>query len=83
MSNLPVDQREVPECCREAATPELKKLKQENGFIRAMARELLVHNDQVNDIKSAVLLASEFVSKINWDDMHTHCRTDHDPANME
>ena len=44
-----------------------------SGFLRALARELLVHNSQVNDIDTALKIADEFVQKTSWSDS-THTR---------
>ena len=44
-----------------------------SGFLRALARELLVHNSQVNDVDTALKIAGEFVQKTSWDDS-THTR---------
>ena len=41
------------------------------GFLRALARELLVHNSQVSDVDTALKIATEFVQKTSWDSTHT------------
>ena len=43
---------------------------QRHGFKRAFARELLVHNPNVQDIDEALRLAEEFTQKV-WEDDDT------------
>ena len=56
--------------------------KQHRGYVRAMARELLVHNPTINDVDDALCLAEELLGKtvyIEEDDCqhtHTHGETD-------
>ena len=45
-----------------------------SGFLRALARELLVHNSQVNDVDMALKIATEFVQKTSWDSSHTRAK---------
>ena len=44
---------------------------QRHGFMRAFARELLVHNPTVQNIDEALRLAEEFTQKV-WEDDHTN-----------
>ena len=37
--------------------------KQHRGYVRAMARELLVHNPTINDVDEALHLAEELLGK--------------------
>ena len=37
--------------------------KQHRGYVRAMARELLVHNPHINDVDVALHLAEELLGK--------------------
>ena len=37
--------------------------KQQEGFVRAMARELLVHNQKVHTVDDAIWMAQELLSK--------------------
>ena len=37
--------------------------KQHRGYVRAMARELLVHNPTINDVDAALHLAEELLGK--------------------
>ena len=53
-----------------------------SGFLRALARELLVHNSQVNDVDSALQIATEFVEKTSWSDS-SHTRRAKGYATME
>ena len=54
--------------------------KQHRGYVRAMARELLVHNPTINDVDDALCLAEELLGKtVHEDDCqhtHTHGETD-------
>jgi len=44
------------------------------GFIRAMSRELLVHNPKINDVDDAIWLAEELLAKtpVPSNASHTH-----------
>ena len=53
-----------------------------SGFLRALARELLVHNSQVNDVDSALQIATEFVEKTSLADS-SHTRRAKGYATME
>ena len=53
-----------------------------SGFLRALARELLVHNSQVNDVDSALQIATEFVQKTSWSDS-SHTRRAKSYGTME
>ena len=48
--------------------------KQRDGWIRAMSRELLVHNPKINDVDDAIWLAEELLAKthISSNASHTH-----------
>ena len=46
--------------------------KQHRGFVKAMARELLVHNPNINSVDDALALAEELLGKtIHVSDTHT------------
>lgn len=51
----------------------LKPNKQEQGFILAMARELLVHNPNVKSVEQAINMAKELISQ-----SHTHMEKQND-----
>ena len=42
--------------------------KQHRGYVRAMARELLVHNPTINDVDEALHLAEELLGKTAHED---------------
>lgn len=65
-------------------SPHSREHRQQRGFIRAMARELLVHNSQVNTIDEALQLAETFTTK-TWDDARNTEPTNHevDDKSME
>ena len=42
--------------------------KQHRGYVRAMARELLVHNPNINDVDDALCLAEELLGKTVHED---------------
>jgi hypothetical protein len=77
MSNSSKKYEDLAECGSEAATRSKKRQRQENGFIRTMGRELLVHNPQVNDVDTAIAIACEFVAKSYWEE---ECSLTHIPA---
>jgi|TARA_B100000959_G_C14842991_1_gene566855 hypothetical protein len=45
--------------------------RQRHGFMRAVARELLVYNPDIQGIDQAITLAEEFTNKVWEDDHHT------------
>lgn len=45
--------------------------RQRHGFMRAVARELLIYNPNVQDIDQAINLAEEFTNKV-WEDDDTN-----------
>ena len=53
-----------------------------SGFLRALARALLVHNSQVNDVDSPLQIATEFVEKTSWSDS-SHTRRAKSYGTME
>jgi hypothetical protein len=42
------------------------------GFIRAMARELLVHNPKIRDVNDAIDIAVELLQKTDYQTSHSH-----------
>ena len=42
------------------------------GFIRAMARELLVHNPNIKDVDDAIDIAVELLQKTDYQTSHSH-----------
>ena len=49
----------------------------EQGFIRAMARELLVHRTDIKDVDQAVAIAEDLINQTS----HTHTVTSNDHRN--
>jgi len=47
------------------------------GFVRAMARELLVHNPKIKDVDDALCIAEELLMKTqDYSTSHTHMNKD-------
>ena len=42
------------------------------GFVRAMARELLVHNLNIKGVDDAIHIAIELLQKTDYQTSHTH-----------
>ena len=72
------------DCAATVAHPNSKEHRQQRGFIRAFARELLVHNPAIQTIEEALQLAESFTIK-TWDDARTteNCHREVNDPSME